>query len=142
MPRLACGVRTEFHRQETKRDSLSESTNNNNNKRVAFGNQLVYLAKCRFDDCMDMNFESCNGNTYFVIGKILFAKTEAFNFVLWDMCSHPDLINIQSKAHGQLGLVYFLLPGGYFLSRFVVLSSVFVFASDEKTTGFIHSVQG
>lgn len=91
---------------------------------------------------MDMNFESCNRNTYFVIGKILFAKTEAFNFVLWDMCSHPDLINIQSKAHGQLGLVYFLLPGGYFLSRFVVLSSVFVFASDEKTTGFTHSVQG
>lgn len=48
------------------------------------------------------------------------------------MCSHPDLINIQSKAHGQLGLVYFLLPEGYFLSRFVVLSSVFVFASDEN----------
>lgn len=59
-------------------------------------------------------------------------QTEAFSFLLWDMCSHPDLINIQSKAHGQPGLVYFLLPEGYFLSSFVVLSLVFVFTSEKK----------
>lgn len=89
-----------------------------------------------------MNFESWNvrWNTYFVIGKIPL-QTEAFSFLLWDMCSYPDLINMQSKAHGRPGLVYFLLPEGYFLSSFVVLSLVFVFTSEKKDRALLKAQQ-
>lgn len=104
-----------------------------NNKWVTFWNQWIHLANCKVDELMDMNFESwnLNWNASFVISKILL-QTEVFNFSLWDMCSSPDLINIQSKAYGRPGIVYFLLPKGYFLPSFVVLSLVFVFSLEEK----------
>lgn len=41
-----------------------------------------------------MNFESCS-----LTGEVLW-KTKPRRWILWHSCSYPNLMNIQSKAHG------------------------------------------